>query len=1290
MTAPNDLPAPIRLYLAGFVASRRRLAALRGAGVALCAFAGWMLVWCAVDRFAHLPGIVRALVLAAGSGAAGTMLLRAAVRWRRRPDWVAAASAAEAHDPRFGQKLVTVTSQVLAAPGHRGSAQILSRLAGEVGEQLALGRGPRLAGAGAALLPWAALAVFAALLVGLARAPGLQFGRLAVRFLQPLADVPPVTTTRLTVSPGDADLVQSQPLTVEARAQQLGDSPVTLYLSDNDRDWSAATMSPAGGGAFAFSLPSVDRDVRYFVSAGDARSRQYTVRVLRRPAVTRFNVRYEYPPYTRLPPANVSNDDGRIEAPVGTRVTLAVTASEPLQNAWLSIEGRRTPTEATADPEVRQAVLTVTSGVTYSVDMVSTRNVVGNGPATCVIRALPDLPPQVRLARGGESLSLAPRSVVPVSYEALDDYGISRLVVRGQLNAGPPLEKPLTLWGDPRRQQEVSTFDLTQFPQVHIGDVVTLTVAALDTGGHEAVSPPLRVLVARVNVDLDTYQRIVELQRAARLAADLAAELAEATRLLEQSTGRAGRGGAGPAGAVAARADRALSSASQTAAMLRQALLRAVTHAGNGGLPAALGAWVDAAETMSAAAQEAFRQGGAAPAGPTVASGLRDAGDLGRRVASAIETVARAEQARALELDLENLAAAAARPSAPDNASRERIAQTLERMRQDAASEARQLGLDAAAPDARSRLAQIVAAGDAVVAATRPVDFAAAAEWWAGQMRSNPQQRLAMDVRLSSAAQAEAVRADADLIRARDLELASRAATTVAAVVRGGHAGGDAMLAAFAGDVRALASVAPRRDATLHEPTELEPRLERARQDLARLAGGGGGGGATTAPATGVAGADLQRDAEDLAMRANAAAASRQYAQASAFEETLLRRLRARPRRDRSGPGRPAPAASEPADSSSASVDRIERRRLEAQRNTATAQRLDDLDQRQQQLAKQLAGGGGGGGAAAELAERQRGVADEIAGVQRRAGDEGAGAAASSLDQPNSRERATAEVLGAIEELAAMPQALAEAQAAASARRDAVRRLAAARDAARAAGVEQREAAERAADEAKKAVDDAYTRLTNATRPLAADPARNLAGRLAAYAPETDAARDVMLAQLVPALAALSDSLPGANADEVDRAASDTREALRATQRELVGARDLLVKRDPLVAARWFARAAAESLSLSPPDLGNAQRHQAGVFESLSRAWDLSIHRAAAERLAVVPSLSSVLGPPPPGDRGQAGLAPGNRFSNAREWGRLRDEGPELDSAIRDTEPSGYEQSLKLYFEALGRAGEGK
>jgi hypothetical protein len=127
------------------------------------------------------------------------------------------------------------------------------------------------------------------------------------------------------------------------------------------------------------------------------------------------------------------------------------------------------------------------------------------------------------------------------------------------------------------------------------------------------------------------------------------------------------------------------------------------------------------------------------------------------------------------------------------------------------------------------------------------------------------------------------------------------------------------------------------------------------------------------------------------------------------------------------------------------------------------------------------------------------------------------------------------------------------------------------------------------------------------------------------------------------------------------------------------------MRRDPLAAARSFARLAADSLAQSPPNISGAKRHQAGVFESLSKAWDQSIHRVAQQRLASIPSMAAVLGSPIAGES-DASSRPADRFGNARQWDRLRSEDDAaIDAKLHETDPPGYEQSLKLYFEALGR-----
>ena len=110
-----------------------------------------------------------------------------------------------------------------------------------------------------------------------------------------------------------------------------------LFLNDDGANWSRYTMDDAGAGRYTFTVNAVGRDVRYYVTGGDATSPAYSVRVKRPPAVSEFRIRYTYPAYTGKPPLTVTNADGTIEAPAGAEELLTVVATEPLEAALLTI-----------------------------------------------------------------------------------------------------------------------------------------------------------------------------------------------------------------------------------------------------------------------------------------------------------------------------------------------------------------------------------------------------------------------------------------------------------------------------------------------------------------------------------------------------------------------------------------------------------------------------------------------------------------------------------------------------------------------------------------------------------------------------------------------------------------------------------------------------------------------------------------------------------------------------------------------------------------------------------------
>ncbi|HSU68148.1 MAG TPA: hypothetical protein VLJ39_14820, partial [Tepidisphaeraceae bacterium] len=682
----TPLPAGIRRYLADFVARARRLALARAVALGVCAFAGWMLLWCGVDRFAHLPSAFRLVVLALGVAFLVFRSVPTLLAFYRKMDWVTTAAEVERHNPQFAQRLVTVTSRLLGAADYRGSDEILSRLLREVDQEVTSDRPARLLPLRPAVGPFALAAILLLFIIALLQVPDLRFGALVRRFLDPMAAIPPVTTTRLVVSPGDLALVQSQPLTIEVTARNLGDSPVRLYVNEEDRDWTRIVMTPSGSGQYSFTLPAVDRDLRYHVEGGDARTDDYQVRVLRRPAVAQFRIRYDYPAYTHLAPNTVTNTGGRIEAPGGTHVSLTVVATEPLQAALLTIGSDRVLMDRTADPTIRHADLVVRSDAKYSLDLISTRDVAGTGPAGMSIRSIPDLPPQVRLARAGDVLRLNPRDIVPVLYEALDDYGLKSLALRAQINNHDPVELPIRLWRDPRRQQDVFNLDLATLP-LGMGDQVKVWAVATDTAGHTAQGAPLQVVISPRSVDLDAYQRISELHSASQLVQTLVSQLDEGVKA--QADIQAPHDALSQAYLSAtSRADRAISAASQTATLLRQSLLRAVTHSHSPLLCVSLAEWIDLAETEAAAADEAFRQSGAPGALSDVQRDrLKSALDRIRQMQPRLTAVERGEQAAAVLADDENLLATQKRPAPKDEPGRRRLRETIQRMRQDLSAE---------------------------------------------------------------------------------------------------------------------------------------------------------------------------------------------------------------------------------------------------------------------------------------------------------------------------------------------------------------------------------------------------------------------------------------------------------------------------------------------------------------------------------------------------------------------------------------------------------------------------
>jgi hypothetical protein len=1265
MSAIGLFPSPIRRYLSDFVAKSRRIRVVRAGLIALGFVLAWTLLIGLIDRFTALSTWIRAIfLLVEGTGVVAIMTAPIRAALRRRVDWVEASQQIERHNSTLGQRLVTITSQLLAPAGYRGSAQMLDALVGQVSGEISSFRAGHLVGWRAiirpALLALALLALFAALW----SFSWLNLPQLIARQIRPLSSISPVSTTQIDVTPTNARVAEHAALPIKAVIHRLGDgSAPTLYVSADDKQWDVTPMTPTIENTYIYTLPSVEQDVQFYIKAGDATTETFWVRVLRRPAVAEFRIRYTYPPYTGRIALSVNNTDGLIEAPQGSDAVVSVVATEPLASAALKIGGKRIQMAATAEPNIRQVSLTISRDERCELEMTSDRGVEWHGPQTMQIRSVPDRPPLVRLLQPATDLRLSPREIVPMAYQALDDYGVAQLSARAQVNANPPIEYSLLTRGDPRRIE--GSFDLDLVPlKLKVGDVVSIAVDAIDKAGQKGTSDVRHILISPRSIDVATHQRLAELSQAAEYARDWADELGKAQQSLEQARRPEGDRHLEQSAALA-RTGRLLATAEEAGAMVRQSLLRAIMYSASPTMSDALAVAVDgtALRLDEAARVDDATAARRAVDDPSVARMVRAAGGA-RELASQIKQLADGDQAAAVLADRTNLKAAPS--TAPtDRAAQERRKQMFDRAAQDMGVALKGLGINPKDGNIDAQLQQRIDAAAHLIAVARPIDLTPVAQRWAAAVRANDAQPPRLDERLAAASQAEAVRPDAELISARDLQVASRAAAALAeseALYAAGEDSGQKKKLAEALDAypAALAALRAEQDENRRAMRAPTPAAARQIYDAAKAIHIAAAAArakmllwASTPGPTADDVAGKTRETEDLALSANAATQTKHFEEAAEIDKKLAVKL-----------GRP-----EIADAS------------------AAPKAIDNLSQNQEQLADQT--DAADDKQAAAIADVQKDVADAI--DRTRADPAGAAQAADSAE---TRQKATAAISSAQEKLASLPMQLMTAQQAASDLADASKRLAAAQAELAAATPDQRETASRMLGMVQSEVDDARKSFEAAAKPLHAALADELTESLRPFAPDTSNAVSSVDEQLKGALTDLQQSLAqeaeGGDRSAVEQASSQARDAIARAQDALRDAQAKVIERDPLVSARWFARAAADALSAAPPNKRTAAAHQKKTLEALNRAAVDALRRSKNTRLSQVPAYAPFYLPQLPGEWADSDRLSGDRLLQTipglREWGRLRERtGEALDAPLRESEPPGYSDALRTYFEVLGR-----
>lgn len=1239
MNQMPELPQAIQSFLREYIRQRNRMLFWRGAIVLGIVGLGWIVLCGLADRILRLDMAVRTALLGGSVVALGLWLialLRATLL--AQVDVEDAALELENLRPDLDERLETVCSRLRDKRGLIASSEMLHAVADQVERYLSDNGLPRLVSLHTLGRHAVCGGILMLCVLGISLMPVVGAPKLFKRILFPWTRTAPVTTTSLEplYNRPNIDVAEGEMTVINLLADRIGPEGVVARFTTDGKTWETKPMVCVGPYQYQVILPPSGAQQRFVVSSGDAETEETTISILRKPAVAEFRIRYEYPSYMKREPLTASNTDGLIEAPVGTKVTVAVVATERIATALLNARDFSLPLIATVEPTLVEGSFTITKDQPYQVRMVSNKGLEGTGPQGSQIRAIPDRAPFVQLDTPADDVRLSPRDITAVRYQVMDDYGVSSLMMHLQVNNSQPIDMPLRIGNDAdaRRHEGDEELDLADLG-LKIGDVVGVSLIAKDGAGQSGTSQTRYIFISPHSVDAEDYARMSDLQRALDATRELGKDVTSAIQSLDKLVAQ--RSQPEKAAEATTSYQQNIAESGQHAEELRQSLSRAIARSQDPKLSDLLANMVDRAQVRMVEAHDLIDEPNQGQAREQNAKQrLQRSSEQTKQMQQQLETLVNGEHAAAALADRRNLEAAQqAQASGKMTA---RASEMLGRMKQDVADQTRQLGLNPDDPNVDKQLQQKSDAAAGVAKAGKNVDFPEAAKSWADQLMEEKIHPPMFDRRLSAAADVESVRPDSDLQRAADLNLAARASQAIWLMSQDpqNRAVADRTRHEF---VQALAELEKQQVRSANAAPADRQRAAQARRQLAQFAGESDemDGPAANGP-------DDPR-MRDIAMEANAEMANHRYDRAAELQRRMAME---------------------------------QQQAAQAAQSLQEAQQTDRLEQLQDSLREELPVSEG---EAAALAQRQRDVARRIA-AQMGDRDKGDG----SLPH-DSRRDAMAAIQAVQERLAQMPQQLQDTAQAADVQFQAhelVDRLA--RDSAT-APPERKAAAAHSVDRGKVAETDAVKQTRQALLLVDPDVAKVMSANLSDFQPETTGATQVLDTKLAPALDNVRQATTDNKAPDLLRAVKQAREAIALAQQELRDAQAKLMDRDPLYAAKLYADQAAKALSRVPADIEGAKANQQMASQALDKQRSQSMREAAAAHLSGSSQFRAIYASdlPKTGKEGAKSELPA-----ARQWGTLRDrQGTDLSAAAREDDPDGYQKMLQVYFRTLGKATEG-
>ena len=292
------------------------------------------------------------------------------------------------------------------------------------------------------------------------------------------------------VQPGNVRIESSADVDIAAKVTGHFGAPVYLYYRVGS---SGETMGSASAWrsllmtrdeteiAYRFTFKNVTQSMEYYITAKETQSEHFQITVARAPILSRFQLKLNYPKYTRLSPQVIEENLGDVTTLVGTMVHFEGEGNKPIASGRLVFE-KSDPVKLTVSEKTRlSGNFIVQRSEKYHIELIDTDSVSNAQPIAYTIHAIEDTEPKIEIVAPGKDVVLDDSMIVPLQLDAKDDYGVEKIqLVYRVAGADDDVIVPLKIW-DPTETAVFIEFPWDIDPiGLYPGDIISYHTEAID------------------------------------------------------------------------------------------------------------------------------------------------------------------------------------------------------------------------------------------------------------------------------------------------------------------------------------------------------------------------------------------------------------------------------------------------------------------------------------------------------------------------------------------------------------------------------------------------------------------------------------------------------------------------------------------------------------------------------------------------------------------------------------------------------------------------------------------